>query len=82
MRNLSERVEEMFIAIAFAEEREVNHLKNISGRFTERLDDLFTAITFAEAGEFATAIDFAGGDSGQPGSHIDYCIPGLRPGMV
>jgi hypothetical protein len=45
--NLGSMVEEIFMEIAFVEELEINHLKNISCRFTRWLDNHFTAVTFA-----------------------------------
>ena len=82
MKNIARRIEEMFIEIAFAEEREINHLKKISGRFTEGLDKHFTAITFAEAGEFDTARDFMGGGDGGGKSTAGYCLTGFCAGRA
>ncbi len=71
MKNLGRKIEDIFIEIAFAEERDIGHLKNISGRYTERLDALFTAVTFAEAGEFDAARLFIGGGSGNSKRHVE-----------
>lgn len=80
MKNIARIIEEMFVEIAFAEEREISCLKNISGRFNERLDNHFTAITFAEAREFDTAGDFMGGGSGSSKSTAGYCLSGFCEG--
>jgi len=82
MKQLARRIEEMFIEIAFAEERETSHLKNISGRFTEELDNHFTAITFAEAGEFGTAKDFMGGGLGGSKRPAGYCLSDFCAGRA
>lgn len=82
MKNLSGRIEEIFIEIAFAEERESGQLKNISGRFTEWFDKHFTAITFAEAGDFDTARDVMGGGSSGGKHTVGYCLPGFCTGRA
>lgn len=81
MKNIAGKIEEIFIEIAFAEEREIRYLKNISGRLTELLDDLFTAITFAEVGEFDTAQNIMGGgsDGRRP---VEYRLPGCCAGRA
>lgn len=82
MKNIARSIEEMFMEVAFAEEREINHLKKISGRFTEGLDNHFTAITFAGAGEFDMARDFMGGGSGGSKSTAGYCLSGFCAGRA
>lgn len=82
MKNIVGRIEEMFIEVAFAEEREIRRLKNISGRFTEGLDNHYTAITFAEAGEFDMARDFMGGGDGCSKSTAGYCLTGFCAGRA
>lgn len=74
MKTISGQIEKLFIKIAFAEERKIVHLGNRPGRLGGWFHNLFTAITFAEAGEFDTARDLMGGDSGnsrrRSGSHF------------
>jgi len=82
MKDIAERIEKLFVDIAFAEEREIARLKNSSSRFTERLDTLFTAVTFAEAGEFDTARDYMGGDSGDSGRPVVTCLHGFCAGRA
>ncbi|HET6513643.1 MAG TPA: hypothetical protein VFG09_00635 [Thermodesulfovibrionales bacterium] len=74
--------EKMFVDIAFAEEREIRHMKNISGRFTVRIESLFTAITFTGAGELNTARDFMGGDSGDSKRPVGCCLPDFCAGRA
>ncbi len=82
MKAIARRIEEMFAEIAFAEEREIGHLRNISGRFSEWVDNHFTAITFAEAGELDAARDLMGGDSGGSNSAAGYCVSGFCTGSA
>ncbi len=68
MNRLSERLEQVFVDIAFAEESGPT-VKNSSLGLTETIDTIFTAITFAEAGEPAAALevmDSSSGDSHRP----------------
>ncbi len=74
MKDIARRLEDLFIEIAFSEERDVRLLKNISGRFTERVDELFTAITFAEAGEFNAAKRLIGGGAGNSRRHVERSL--------
>ena len=83
MKNLARRIEELFIVIAFAEEREINSFKAVAGCLTEWLDNYCAAITFAEAGEFDAARDFIGGGSGDRGYRGgEYCVPGFCAGRA
>ena len=77
MRSAARMIEDIFVEIAFAEEREVRYLRNISGSLTEWLDDLFTAITFAEAGEFNTAQNSMCGGSGNRRRPAGCRLPGF-----
>jgi hypothetical protein len=82
MKAIARRIEEMFTEIAFAEEREIGYLKDISGRFTEEFDNYFTAITFAEAGELDAARDLMGGDSGGSNRTAGFCVSGFCTGSA
>jgi len=82
MKNIAGRIEEMLIEVAFAEEREISYLKNISGRFTEGLDNRFTAMSFAEAGEFDMAADFMSGGHGCGKNTVGYCLYGFCGGRA
>ena len=71
MSRLSERLEQIFVDIAFAEEAGSSDRRSFPD-LTERIDTMFTAITFAEAGEPAAALKFMGsssGDSHRTSSH-------------
>lgn len=68
MNRLSERLEQIFVDIAFAEEAGLT-VQGSSLGLTETIDTIFTAITFAEAGEPAIALEVMGssaGDSHRP----------------
>ncbi|MHB8879887.1 MAG: hypothetical protein ACYC69_00090 [Thermodesulfovibrionales bacterium] len=82
MKHLTSRIEEVFMEIAFAEEREIRHITNGSGCFAEWLDDLFTAITFAEVGEFDEAQNIMGGGSRGSRNSVGYCLPGFCTGRA
>lgn len=82
MKDITGRLQDLFMEIAFAEERDIRLLKNISGRFAERLDKLFAAITFAEAGEFDTARIFLSGRTGDGGRSAGYCLRGFCVGRA
>lgn len=77
MKNLTGIIEDLFMEIAFAEEPEINHLKNSSGRLADRLDGMFTAITFAEAGEFDTARNVIVSGFGDGRRTVKYCLHGF-----
>ncbi len=82
MKDIRGRIEDVFTEIAFAEEREIRLLKNISGHCAERLDELFTAVTFAEAGEFDAARRFIGGDAGNNKRHFERRLPRVCAGRA
>lgn len=82
MKNMARRIEEMFVEVTFAEEREIRQLKNISDRFTEWIDNHFTAVTFAEVGEVDTARDFMDAGSGGGKSNVGYCLSGFCAGRT
>ncbi|MBI5740737.1 MAG: hypothetical protein HZA16_08445 [Nitrospirae bacterium] len=82
MKNLTRKIEDLFMEITFAEEPGTNHLKNSSGRFSDWLNDIFTAITFAEAGEFETARNVMGGGHGDGRNAVEYCLHGVCEGMA
>ena len=63
MDRLSERLEQIFVDIAFAEEAGLT-VQGSSLGLTETIDTIFTAITFAEAGEPAIALEVMGSNSG------------------
>ncbi len=58
MKELAKKLEEMFINIAFAEEREFRSAREALRKFAQKIEDTFTAIAFAEAGEFETATSY------------------------
>ena len=77
MNRLSERLEEIFIDITFAEEDGRTALTAVR-KLTNTTDTLFMAISFAEAGEYAyaqviTAIN--PGDSHRPSPHGQADMP-------
>lgn len=82
MKGIGRKIDDTFIEIAFAEERDMRLLKNIPGRYAERLDALFTAITFAEAGEFDPARRFVGGGTGNSKRHVERRLPRFCAGRA
>ncbi len=55
MKKATGQIEELFINITFAEDREFASIKDDLKNIEDKLDNTFTAITFAEAGEFRSA---------------------------
>ncbi len=72
----------MFTEIAFAEERDIRHLKKFASPYAERLEVLFTAITFAEAGEFDPARRLMGGGTGSSKRHVERRLPRFCAGRA
>jgi len=66
MKRLARRLEELFLDITFAEEREFNSVKEALKKVAKKIEDIFTAIAFAEAGEFVTAASCINGDGEAP----------------
>lgn len=82
MKKLARRMEDFFMDIAFAEEREVPMHTYVSGLFTEWLNDIFITITFAETGEFEISENITGGGSGGCRNSVEYCLPGFCAGRA
>ncbi len=73
MKELAKKLEEMFINITFAEEREFRSAREALRKFAQKIEDTFTAIAFAEAGEFETAASYINKDGQAPRSrHAGY----------
>lgn len=68
MKQLARRLEELFIDITFAEDREFDSVKRASSKVAVGSEDTFTAIAFAESGEFETAASYINGDGEAKGS--------------
>ncbi len=66
MTNLTWELEELFINITFAEEREFCAAREAFKKVGQKIEDTFTAIAFAEAGEFETAANYMKKDAGAP----------------
>jgi phenylalanyl-tRNA synthetase alpha subunit len=62
MKRIAKRLEDLFINITFAEEREFSNARNAVRRLAEKIEDTFTAIAFAEAGEFESAARYINED--------------------
>lgn len=62
MKKLAKKLEEMFINITFAEDREFDSVKEALKKVAQKTEDTFTAIAFAEAGEFETAASYLNRD--------------------
>lgn len=81
MNRLGERLEQIFVDIAFAEESGCA-VQSSSSSLSETIDSIFTAITFAEAGEPAAALEAMGSSSvdsqrPSPPCHTDlscFCV--------
>ncbi len=70
MKKLAKRLKELFIDITFAEDREVDSVKEALKKFAQKIEDTFTAIAFAEAGEFETAASYINKDGEAPKSRL------------
>ena len=84
MRNIKERIEDWFAAVAFAEAGEGETALKIAGiqrRPQKRLsfDNLMAAITFAEAGVHEYALEFAGKTAHKKSSKpLSIVLPGVK----
>ncbi len=84
MRNIKERIEDWFAAVAFAEAGEGETALEIAGiqrRPQKRLsfDNLMAAITFAEAGLHEYASEFAGKTARKKSSKpLSIVLPGVK----
>ena len=58
MTKLAKKMEELFIDITFAEDREIKSAREYLEKVSHALEDDFTAIAFAEAGAFDTAVTY------------------------
>jgi hypothetical protein len=58
MKTLTGKLEELFVNITFAEEREFSAAREAFRKVVQKGEDTFTAIAFAEAGEFETAANY------------------------
>jgi hypothetical protein len=58
MTKLAKKMEELFIDITFAEDREIKSAREYIEKVSQALEDDFTAIAFAEAGEFEIAVTY------------------------
>ena len=66
MTKLARKLEELFVDIAFAEDRVFNPAQNAPSKVVQKIEDTFTAIAFAEAGEFEMAKDYINKDGEVP----------------
>ncbi len=73
MKKLARQVEDLFLDITFAEEREFRSAREALRKFEQKIEDTFTAIAFAEAGEFETAASYINKDGEAPKSRHAGC---------
>jgi hypothetical protein len=62
MTKIAKRLEEIFINITFAEDREFDSVKRAFKIIGQKVEDTFAAIAFAEAGEFEAAVSYLNED--------------------
>ena len=69
MKRLTGKLEDLFISITFAEEREFASIREALTRTWQKIEDTQTAIAFAEAGEIETTAGCVsrGGKRPKPG---------------
>ncbi len=58
MKKLTGKLEDLFVNITFAEEREFNAAREALKKTSQKIEDTFTAVAFAEAGESETAANY------------------------
>jgi hypothetical protein len=68
MKTLTKKLEELFIEITFAEDREFKTVREALKTVAQKIEDTLTAVAFAEAGEFETAANYIN-KSGQDPKH-------------
>ena len=68
MTRLARKLEELFLDITYAEEREFKSAREALKRAARKLEDTLIAITFAEAGEIETAARYINRDGEPPRS--------------
>ncbi|HWR58532.1 MAG TPA: hypothetical protein VN328_06560 [Thermodesulfovibrionales bacterium] len=55
MKKLTQKLEDLFVNITFAEDREFASIRVASKNLQQNIEDTFTAAAFAEEGEFVAA---------------------------
>ncbi|HXX58982.1 MAG TPA: hypothetical protein VEI96_13360 [Thermodesulfovibrionales bacterium] len=74
MKKATRNLDELFLDIAFAAEREFNFPHGDLHRIAREIEDTLVAVAFAEAGEFETAV----GCPNKGGENTKQQRPGCR----